>query len=319
LCCLAAALFLSGCTPNDIIRPNVEVCPGLDPAACGSYSIEEWKLGNENATYLMGFVEFDDQGQMHDRRQINTLFQRMAQDARNQDLCIINFVHGWKHDSRPSDGNVQQFRTLLNSMAQMEFERGKRSERAKKVVGIYAGWGGQSLEIPEPILNVTFWARKNAAHRVAAGSIRELFSRARHFVDDVNASGENRATSLMTIGHSFGGLIVYDALSQYLIDNATISDPANDKFGSKPVQGFGDVVLVINPAIEALRYEPINKAIWERQTYAPWQKPVFIEVTTTADLATGVRLPYRPLVQHDLRAIQERRAKEPGPDRIRPL
>jgi alpha-beta hydrolase superfamily lysophospholipase len=60
------------------------------------------------------------------------------------------------------------------------------------------------------------------AHRVAEGSVREVLARAKALRDAVDASSwpghqDHRNTRMVTIGHSFGGLIVYSALAQYFM------------------------------------------------------------------------------------------------------
>jgi hypothetical protein len=66
---------------------------------------------------------------------------------------------------------------------------------------------------------------------VAEGAVREVLSRAKALRDAVDAASwpghqDHRNTRLVTIGHSFGGLIVYTALSQYFIDRAVQTETA---------------------------------------------------------------------------------------------
>ncbi len=70
------------------------------------------------------------------------------------------------------------------------------------------------------------------------------------------------------------------------------------------VLGYGDLVVLVNPAIEAMRYEPlrllVDERYWhdpDRGRYAPRQPPVFVQVTSVGatafqgDWATGVAFP----------------------------
>jgi hypothetical protein len=128
----------------------------------------------------------------------------------------------------------------------------------------------------------------------------------------LSGSGGMRETRLLTIGHSFGGLIVWSALSQYFIDRAAISlvhaqyfpeagavDHASEKLpDARLISSYGDLVVIINPAVEAMRYEPLRELVQEQSSvanpsarYARCQPPVLVEVTSTGDSATGVAFP----------------------------
>lgn len=322
---LIAALMLGiwGCAPNEIIRDRAGDCSQSPSAHC---SIETYGVpGFPDDHYLVSYVEFDDQGILYKPSQIDALFDRLKMESRYRDLCIVIFVHGWKHNAGEEDTNVRDFRQLLGQIAVME--KGLADPRSqRRVVGIYAGWRGLSLHATPIDENLTFWNRKEAAERVADGSVRELLARVKAFRDQLDrttwggkvlrpmekppARDPLRRTRMLTIGHSFGGLIVYSALEQYFIDQSAASllrsewpaaglqnaPPSNE---DKEVEGFGDLVLVINPAIEALRYEPLRRLVEQpaQNRYAPWQAPVFVEVTSVpadgqlGDWATGLVFP----------------------------
>ncbi len=284
---------------------------------CGASSLEEDRLQNyPGRSFLLGFVEVDDQGRPYIRDQIPALFNRIEQEARYQDLSIVIFVHGWKHNDAPSDTNVLAFRHLLQQMAVMELQRAPIYWPARKVVGIYIGWRGLSADAGEISEDLTFWTRMAAAHRVAEGAVREVLARAKALRDAVDAASwpghqDHRNTRLVTIGHSFGGLIVYTALSQYFIDRAVQTEmaPFARSLASAPapasqaesgeIAGYGDLLVLVNPAIEAMRFEPIRELIENRrgpEGFAPNQNPVFVEVTSDADWATGIAFPAGRLV-----------------------
>lgn len=301
----------TGCQPNAPMRGVAAPCTASDAdgGSCTGYSLEEDRVPDHpDQSLLLGFVEFDDQGRPYVRDQITTLFDRIRLEAKYRDLCLIVFVHGWKHNAASADSNVIQFRRLLQQIAKMELERPPaRYWPTRKVVGIYIGWRGLSVDDGQVAENLTFWTRMAAAHRVAEGSVREVLARAKSLRDAINASSwpghqDHRSTRLVTIGHSFGGLIVYTALSQYFIDRVVQSEiapfsqsllPARDQSEAKEIAGYGDLVVVVNPAIEAMRYQPIRELLENRKanTYAPRQNPVFVEVTSTADWATGTAFP----------------------------
>jgi len=319
--CLSAVLAVaaSACQPNAPLR-EASACTinaGDTGARCAAHSLEEDQLADfAGRFFLLGFVEFDDQGRPYIRGQIDTLFSRIEEEARYKDLSIIIYVHGWKHNDTAADTNVEAFRALLSQMAEMELRRAPGYWPAREVVGIYVGWRGLSVDAGELAEDLTFWTRMATAHRVAEGSVREVLARAkalRDAIDETSWPGHRdpRSTRLVTIGHSFGGLIVYTALSQYFLDRAVQTGMADyarslgaaaqpDAKGRvKEIAGYGDLVVVVNPAIEAMRYEPIREVIENRRgpgSFAPDQNPVFVEVTSDADWATGIAFPAGRLV-----------------------
>jgi len=314
------ALITTGCQANAPFRDQTSAC--LAPAnddneSCGTYSIEEhWLQNYPGRSFLLGFVEIDDEGKPYIRDQIPSLFNRVEQEAQYQDLSIIIFVHGWKHNDAPTDSNVRGFLRFLRQVAEMELQRAPTYWPARKVVGIYIGWRGLSINTGEIGEDLTFWTRMAAAHRVAEGAVREVLARAKALRDAIDAASwpghlDHRNTRLVTIGHSFGGLIVYTALSQYFIDRAVQTEmaqlarslmpgpaQAGQEVGKK-IAGYGDLVVVVNPAIEAMRYEPIRELMQNRRSpggFAPKQNPVFVEVTSDADWATGIAFPAGRLI-----------------------
>jgi hypothetical protein len=262
--------------------------------------------------YLLGVVEFDDRIEIRPA-QMDTLFAQLQVESATEDLCLVVFVHGWENNASYNNGNVQEFRQLLEQLARTEGQHLPGAwSRPRKVVGIYAGWRGRSLDAGA-LSAITFWNRKDAAQRVASGSIRELLGRARALRDTIDRTtwegkllpigalpppGQKlRSTRLLTIGHSFGGLIVYTALAQYFTDRAAASGMATSLGATadadKAIAGYGDLVVLINPAVEAITWEPIRQLVEKRPAsgYARRQRPVFVEVTSTADDATGIAFP----------------------------
>ena len=152
--------------------------------------------------------------------------------------------------------------------------------------------------------NLTFWDRQEAGRRVAVGSVRELFGRFRHYRNRRKDAGG--APLLVIVGHSFGGMIVYSALAQSLIEAATATT-------SVVSPRFADLVLLVNPAVEAARYLPIYDLVQVRmsQKMGTDQPPVFVCATAANDWATGLAFPFGnacSLVTERYRGWQERQA-----------
>lgn len=307
LAVLSASAVLSGCTSNSLIRKDLSACDATDTdkskrtcerssgtekqecmgryfeqivQACGDHSIEE------HQDYTLGFVEFDDLGVLYAPKQMTQLLKRVREEAAKP-LTLVVFVHGWRHNASADDWNVEGMRDLLSQLAESEDKAAHGPQPKRKVFGIYVGWRGLSLQEPNLLAPASFWDRKAVATHVAQGSVRELFAELRLLRKSKNANGADRTQPppmrMIIVGHSFGGLVVYHAVSQYLLESAVEYDPqAQDQ----QVRAFGDLVVLVNPAFEASRYEPLH-AITARQTYRTRQRPVFIAVTAENDWATG--------------------------------
>ncbi|PLP97644.1 hypothetical protein CYJ10_26175 [Cupriavidus pauculus] len=347
--CGLALLALCACAPNSAYRTHLvdlgkdQSCqrPGIGttgaaplPEICAQVSPEAVK-----DLYELHFVEFDDQGwlfpdavptpvvadalSLAPTDQIEHLMTRLRFLLdQHQDLSIVVFVHGWKHNAQADDANVQEFRALLEAAGAEERDRAGPGGKPRTVVGVYVGWRGKSWAIPDPVLSLTFWARKEAARRVSIGSARELFARLRSLrtyynqlppdaapgaapapaaavrppvLEQTGASSEHgpqrpRIRTLM-IGHSFGGLILYAAMSGSLIESLTAQRDLG-RPGAKPAppERPADMILLINPAFEASRYEALYHV---SRRYAPptFQPPLLVSVTSTKDWATGIAFP----------------------------
>ncbi len=73
---------------------------------------------------------------------------------------------------------------------------------------------------------------------------------------------------MLTIGHSFGGLITYEALGGEFIRVASRSRSGDY------VSRLGDLVIIANPAFEGSRYEPLRLAGRRLQKFEDNQLPV---------------------------------------------
>jgi len=242
------------------------------------------------APYELAIVEFDDQGRCYDRGQMDGVAKRLEalapeHGASAEDVILIIFVHGWKHDARSDDDNLTAFRVLLKET--VEYEKGAASPGVKPrpVLGVFVGWRGLSdFGLGDVVADATFWVRQAAGQRVATGSVRELLGRARHYRNRRRNHGGNPL--LLIVGHSFGGMIVYSALEQSLIQAA--SAPAG-----RMTPEFADLVLLVNPAIEGARYLPIYDLVNEPafKARATKQLPVFLCAQAENDQPVGLVFP----------------------------
>jgi pimeloyl-ACP methyl ester carboxylesterase len=227
--------------------------------------------------YVIGYAEFDDQGWAYSgEMQLHAIQDRLHADLTNPeyagwDFSVIVFVHGWHHNAHDNDCNVKEMRQMIKRSSDQFAQAftAKTLARPRRVFGIYAGWRGESVDA-WGLRYTTVLDRRNAAEKVAKGSIRQLFANLQ-----VQETSARQASGRMAdrdpvdwadrmyttvVGHSFGGLIVYNGLSQDLIDGlttacTTVSAPAADPT-RRP---WPDEVFLINPAFEASRFETLNR------------------------------------------------------------
>ncbi|MGI4880850.1 MAG: hypothetical protein ACRYG4_25575 [Janthinobacterium lividum] len=235
--------------------------------------------------FKLAVVEFDDQGRCYNRDQLGKVSDAIEHLRETRtDAIVLVFVHGWKHDARSDDDNLNSFRQVLDKTALHE-RRCVQEGKARDVYGIFVGWRGlTAYGVGGVVEDTTFWGRQEAGHRVATGSVRELFGRLRHWR---NAVRKNGGSPLLVIsGHSFGGMIVFSALAQSLIEAA--SEPVGHV-----IPGFADLVLLINPAIEGARYLPIHDLVSDEayKSRADCQLPVFICIQARNDQPVGTFFP----------------------------
>jgi hypothetical protein len=318
---LAAGFLLVSCTPAAPYRttlPNPP--PDCDASSPGKITAECQASRHEHAKdYDLFFVEFDDQGLLYPITpqgaltkwppQINEVMDRLhhlAGQYKDQGISLFLFVHGWKHNASSDDGNVTAFRAALQSAALVEQAASElpNSRRPRRVIGIYVGWRGLSATV-EPFLELSFWERKATAQYVAQGSARGLLTRLKGFQRGINCqvpqdciagelrpgAGLDRPTvRLIMIGHSFGGLILFNAISEALIEGLTYRDDSGDR--DAPAVRFGDMVILLNPAFEASRYTPLHRiATNPIRPFVKYQAPILVSITSTADWATGSAFP----------------------------
>ncbi|EIC29863.1 MULTISPECIES: hypothetical protein [Methylomicrobium] len=288
LICIAA--LLTGCASNAIYRSNYQPCTVSPGNACERNSLHIYNPGANNE-YTLGFVEIDDQGQVRDRRQMHALLDMLYSKAAQESVLMTVFVHGWHHNANPDplDSNIERFRENLARLSDMETDRSKKLGRpARKIVGIYVGWRGESIDVP-PFNYLTFWDRKNTAQDVGHLGIAELLIKLEEIANVRNALKPPIRSRLVVIGHSFGGAVVYSATSQILASR--FIDSQQGKAYTGDAKGFGDLIVLLNPAFEALQYSPFYDLAQSRCSYFRGQLPRLAILTSEADDATGILFP----------------------------
>lgn len=288
-------LTVFGCSHNEIYRSNFKsICQYSSSEQCKTNALQR-HYPNTNEEFYLGFVEYDDQGQLRDPEQkeavINTYYQLAASD----DVLVITFVHGWHHNAGPGDSNIRDFREkVLKVIASDEAIASKQQNRPpRKVLGVYIGWRGESVEIPG--LDVlTFWDRKNTAHEVGQLGVTEFLLKLEELVNTKKKIGEdqipNNSSKMVVVGHSFGGAVVFSSLQKILMERFV--DSRENKSFSDNAKGFADLVVLVNPAFEAIRFASLFDLSQQGcRAYFESQLPKLAILTSEADWATGLAFP----------------------------
>jgi hypothetical protein len=312
-------VFITACVPVRAIRTQIPGTPAAGSAAIlatpklaeacitgGKHDGEQLSAIEDYGSYVIGYAEFDDQGWSYSgESQLKAIQARLQSDLQNpaysdMDFSIIVFVHGWHHNAHDNDCNVQEMRQMIslsNAQFKTAFDAGKL-KRQRRLFGIYAGWRGESVDAAL-LRYATVIDRRNAAEKVAKGSIRQLLANLHEQERSARlSSGRDRkkdqvdwADRMFTtvVGHSFGGLIVFNGLSQYLIDDLTIacSGEVTAITGEQP-SVWPDEVILINPAFEASRFETLNRLAEQSVNCRGLSKlPLMTVITADNDQWTG--------------------------------
>ncbi len=289
----ALCILCTACAPNTIYRHDFSNCSATSKDECTTHSVVDYFPGQDNE-YHLGYVEFNDQGQLRNRTQLETLLSNYSDIAAKSDVIVTVFVHGWHHNAAPDDNNVEHFKELLGKVAQNEKLMSKALHREeRKILGVYVGWRGESITIPV-VHHATFWDRKEVAHDVGLQGVTEVLLRLEE-ITNVKVGQEEiprpQNSRMITIGHSFGGAVVFTALQQVLADR--FIDSNRNKTYTDDAKGFGDLVLLMNPAFEAMRYSTLyDMAQQDCRPYTlPRQFPRLLILTSEKDDATGMIFP----------------------------
>jgi hypothetical protein len=233
--------------------------------------------------FRVGIVEFDDQGRFWNRAQYDQVVADLREVYKaNAGVQALVFVHGWKHSASVCDSNLACFRELLANFAEQEGESGR------PVYGVYVGWRGLSVKAPL-LKELTFWSRKATAHRVGTADVVELLATLEALHRQERA--ESPGTRLTTIGHSFGGAVVYSALSGSLKERLAvhIATPPEQR---RMFVGFGTLTLLVNPAFEATLYDGIDRMVNIHPGLFDVRNPrVLVTVASEGDNATKFLFP----------------------------
>jgi hypothetical protein len=264
----------------------------------------------------LAFVEVDDMGELWDKGELDTALAviRRANAGAHGDPVVITFVHGWKNNAAPDNANVAGFEVALQDIY-------ARLQRKRPVIGIYIGWRGNLIRPSWPVAQqMSYYNREAAATRIPSASLSSALTQV------AMRTHENPRALAIFIGHSFGGLLLERAVSQatageiaqatiYAQEAAALSVGSAEsaeklRLASAATDARADLVIFINPAGAATEARPILDFLVDNSyRYQPHtsdgsaadaspsskanaaDRPLFVSLTSTADLATKVAVP----------------------------
>ncbi len=275
--------------------------------ACASYNTTPFRkdaaaqVVDPQHRYTLQFVEADDEGWLYQTSQATKAVDAVHAAVQEEDTFVVVFVHGWHHSAECCDDNVEGFKETLGRLHD-ELQAYRQAGGARqtsagdnfRLVGIYVSWRARSL--PGDLDYFTFWGRKSAAERTGEIDVREFLNRLNRLYRDQNRpseAGSRNFLGLVTIGHSFGGQVVLRSVSASLeseleeLNPATgyLRDPPPAQSAAAPraVKGFGDLVVLVNPAVEAAAYQRLH-VLSQGMKYPDVQTPVVLTVSADNDV-----------------------------------
>ena len=297
-----ACAALTGCVAS---RPY-QTTLGPRPAADGILPppAQEAAPACAGDTACTVFVEFDDFGNLMNRAQLQSVLKSAEATAQAQGSILL-YMHGWHNDAAPGTPGVAGFTELVRRSSKVDQASRPNHPGQGRMLGIYVGWRGDSISSAWPTLplsyGLTFWDRKAAAETIgSSGGVYDLLSR----LSEIRRRHDD--SKLLLHGHSFGAAALYMALSNTLMDQirmdavdspcaATIAerkrrDRADASLVSCPAGMAADLVLLVNPAFEAMRLRP-QLDLARSLEYKPDMPPRLVVLTTDADWATQTAFP----------------------------
>lgn len=317
---LTAVLLLQGCKvplqPYRLQHPAIEILPPPLQGPAVTEARTEKDCVAATAPICLAFIEVDDMGELWDKGELDTAISviRRANADAHADPVVLTFVHGWKNNASPDNGNVAGFKVALQDLY-------ARLHESRPVIGIYIGWRGNLIRPSWPVAQqMSYFNREATATRIPSASLSSALTQI------AMRTHENRRALAIFIGHSFGGLLLERAISEMTasqIAQATIyaqqaaalpagsADAAEKmRLATAATDARADLVIFINPAGAATEAKPmLDFLVSNSYRYQPFlaggsatetadsatantaDRPLFVSLTSTGDLATKVAVP----------------------------
>lgn len=262
-----------------------------------SYGHSEFDHGETDFADGDNFIiQVSDSGKLWDPLHAQRVLDTVGRSAESTNTIVSVFVHGWHHNAAPGDAEVVAFldrlgatRAALGGEPCDTARRRLTGSGEVRVIGIYVGWRGKSL--PMPLDYLTYWGRRQAVERVGRGSLGNFM----HSLASIHARCERRRRiarsgtfmKLVSVGQGLGGQVLFHA-TRSVFETQLKAGVARLAAGRRPLDGglggFGDLVILLDPAIDALQYELIHR-LDSTMSYGRAQLPRLLILSSASDIA----------------------------------
>lgn len=242
-----------------------------DEAIPLKFSVPSCKYSDSSPCLEMRALEFTDRGnllQLNQLEQLSARIQEMQVKYKATPNVVV-YVHGWHHNAKSTDPDLQQFKDRLQTFATLE------NFNDRPTIGVYVGWRGDSIGI-RGVNFLTYYGRKRTAEIVGRTGLRQAVLRLESEVQRLDGR-------FILIGHSFGTNAVLSAVQGDLIGRANEGNLCHlereerensQKYHNDEIRQrfsicmraarFGHGVYLFNPAIEANAFSPLRSSMTGR-------------------------------------------------------
>lgn len=318
--------------PLDLNTFVLKPCTGTPDEVCDTpqtlavKKARQTSLEHQSVEYFgklsTGVIEISDDGNIN-RRQYGQVMSMVRKQTAAGGLLVV-FAHGWHHGPHTCDRDLCCFRRVLEQLQKLREAR----HEPGNTVGVFIGWRGESMIVP--YLNTfTIYDRKRVAQRIGRTAGKEIL------LELDRLWRLNDKLVMVAVGHSLGGAFMVEAMRGKLtgdVSDIEIGEPRNyrivrshddrvpalEKKRKAERADVGDLVVLVNPAIEAIEWEPFEKDLFENAyasvtdrkqlvdmrlpydkpyQYEEEQLPVLMAVASQGDMAVKYSLPFARWVQ----------------------
>lgn len=210
--------------------------PGFRTAHCGDSD-------SSNCRYRFGVIQLTEKGRLLRPEQLEAIARSLGGQSEPDPLLLV-YLHGWRHDASPTDGNLRGFEGMVRRLAERVHSD---SGGGRPVYGIYVSWPGRMFDSPSANKLATFWDRLETARRLGEPS-SDLESILRRLRVSLRFGEQPRDRDWVLVGHSMGA----DPLLHVVSRLSPAESPKS--------------VLLVNPALSVARAEQFRSAGFSPKT-----------------------------------------------------
>lgn len=319
-------VLLNGCAPWNA---QTRAVPSQQPTAPGdSAYIESHRSDGRN--YGCSFIEFDGRGGFIRYNQLLNALKVLDERKQRSSVLLVIYCHGWNNNSE--SGDVLRFMGFLQRLSDSDAIRAE----GLRVEGAYLAWRGSQYlpavsstdEMADPKLRedfggdlidhkwndsaigdtvlaparyLSYWSIKDRAEFYASRVplARAVFRLAFDLKSPTELQ-KNRRHRVFVIGHSFGALLLEQAIGQASV--GLIASDWNRK-QTRDARWPFDLIVFLNSAAPSLYAKQLREFLEDDQRTSA--RPKIISITSTGDWATGIMHPlgnwskrFSPDLQH---------------------